>query len=149
MDKKNYENGTIFNVEDLISIFSEIKCEEYKMSSTMKIRNEVYCKKISSCCIFIGKFFNHLFFKYISEHMSLLKDCYDKTVIKSPLNMYNYFSKTYPPSFEFDNKSVVYFWNVDSGKRKKFIPSFTEEQLNEINLLPLKVKPYKIMEYLK
>ena len=67
------------------------------------------------------------------DNEEMLKKAREKTIIKSPIDVFIYFLKKYPLSYDINNDTIFYFYDSDLSTFKIITPKFTQEQIDEIN----------------
>ena len=74
------------------------------------------------------------YFEMLEGNMELIKHCYEKTLVKSPIDMVSYLGRNSTPHFNFDNNTIVYYWDADEEKRSRTTcKSLSVESLSRIN----------------
>jgi hypothetical protein len=89
-----------------------------------------------------------IYYLLTKEHQNIIKNVYEKTIIKEPLDMFEYLSRNFTPSFNIDKNTIVYYWDTDNKEHKMYSNFFDENNKNHtlINILPFNKKANKLFE---
>jgi len=70
-------------------------------------------EKLFVSAIVFGERLETLYYELIEEHKDILEPKYEKTLVKSPIDMFTYLARNLTPRFDIDNSTVVYVWDTD------------------------------------
>jgi hypothetical protein len=97
----------------------------------------------------LGNSIESIYYELSQEHLNIINDCYEKTIVKSPVDMYTYLSQNMTPYFNIDNETIVYYWNCDEEySTKTSCTKLSVSSISEINSSPFTEKANKIAFYL-
>lgn len=130
-----------FTQEKLKNIFLDITNKE--------MSGEYNCDKLLKNSVIFGNSLSVLIKIYITQNNKYLDKLYQKTKIKTAIDMFNFLSKMYSQSSEAVNGANVYLFNTDTKKQKRFQINLDKEQLKDVNLSPNKLKSYKLLKYIR
>jgi len=165
--KHNKNNQKLFNqytsefnkikkeVENLEKIYNKIK-QELKEKTQSHIESYVEYDNINYFNLvhgFIetGTNVQSIYYLLTKDHQKIIKDAYKDTILKKPVDMYEYLSRNVTPSFNINKDTIVYYWDTDNKMNKKHVNFFNENDKNytDVNTLPFNKKAEKIFQLLK
>ena len=155
---KNKNNQKLLNkyTTDLNKIKKEIEIFEKvyrKIKQELKEKTESFIDtyvefdnvnyfNIINGFIEIGQNIQAIYYLLTKDHQNIIRQSYENTVIKTPIDMFEYISRNFTPSFHINNNTVLYYWDTDNKHHKKYENFFDENNKNnsKINILPFNMK---------
>ena len=141
-------------VETLEKVYKKIKQELKEKTQSfveayVEYDNVNYFNMVNGF-IEIGYNIQCIYYLLTKDHQKIIKDVYEKTVPKQPIDMFEYLSRNFTPSFHFDKDTIVYYWDTDDKVHKKYINFYNEldKRHSEINILPFNKKAERLFEIL-
>ena len=159
--KKNKNNQKLLNnctselnkikkeVELLEKVYKKIKHELkektiYFVDAYVEYDNINYFNLVNGC-LDTGYNIQCIYYLLTKDHQNIIQKSYEHTIPKEPIDMFEYLSRNFTPSFNINNDTVVYYWDIDNKIHKK-ITNFFNESNNIINVLPFNKKAEKLYE---
>ena len=99
----------------------------------------------------IGYNIQCIYYLLTKDHQKIIKNVYEKTIPKQPIDMFEYLSRNFTPSFHFDKDTIVYYWDTDNKIHKKYEKFYNEsdKRYNQLNILPFNMKAERLYDLLK
>jgi hypothetical protein len=74
------------------------------------------------------------YYEMIEENKNIINELYEKTIVKSPIDMFRYISRNMTPHFDIDKNTLIYFWDADNEtKNEKKCTNLSLNIINKIN----------------
>ena len=150
----NEMNKVKKEVENLEKVYKKIKQELKEKTQSfieayIEFDNVNYFIMIDSF-IHIGKNIQAIYYLLTKEHQSIIDTVYETTIIKNPVDMFEYISRNFTPSFNINKNTVVYYWDSDNEIHKKYENFYNEsdKRYSEINMLPFNIKAERLYNLL-
>ena len=139
-------------VDVLEKIYKKIKQElkektESFIDTYIEFDNVNYFNMVNGF-IEIGQNIQAIYYLLTKEHQTIINNAYEKTIIKTPIDMFEYISRNFTPSFNINKDTVLYYWDTDNKLHKKYEQFFNEndEKHCQINILPFNKKADLLFE---
>ena len=119
--------------KDIINTISHVLTYnvEFEYSRDNELIN--YEKLLLSGKVF-GERLSSVYYSLIEENNNYIKNKYEKTIIKSPVDIFNYIGRNMTPHFLLNNNTIIYYWNIDDEYNKKLnCGKLSKTILNKIN----------------
>jgi hypothetical protein len=88
-----------------------------------------------------SKLIQSIYYLLTKDHQNILKECYKDTTIKQPIDMFEYISRNFTPSFHIDKNTIVYYWNIDNKSHQKILLNkYDENYFDSFNKLSFNKK---------
>jgi hypothetical protein len=162
--KSNKNNQKLFNqsttelnkvkkeVENLEKVYKKIKQELKEKTQSfveayVEYDNLNYFNMVNGF-IDIGYNIQCIYYLLTKDHQKIIKNVYDKTIPKQPIDMFEYLSRNFTPSFHINKYTIVYYWDSDNKNHTKYENFYDEsnKKHSEINILPFNLKPQRLFE---
>lgn len=136
-------------IDTLEKVYKKIK-QELKEKTLSFINSYVEYDNINyfnlvNGCLDTGFNIQCIYYLLTKEHQNIIQKSYKNTIPKEPIDMFEYLSRNFTPSFTIDNNTIVYYWDIDNKINKKI--NFNEKKLDsDINILPFNKKADKLYE---
>ncbi len=128
--KENREDASSYNINLLKdNIYNRI-------SPVLKkyINYDINYEKLLLSSIVLAENLETDYFNLLLKHKHIIKNSYDKTVVKNPLDMMSYIVKNITPHFNIKKDTIVYTWNADKEINQKFVcDKLTTNNIDKIN----------------
>jgi len=139
-------------VEVLEKVYNKIKQELKEKTQTyvesyVEYDNVDYFKLVNGL-IDTGLNVQSIYYLLTKDHQDIIKKSYENTVPKQPIDMFEYISRNFTPSFHIERDTVVYYWDSDNKYHKKFCNFYDENNYKhqEINNLPFNLKAERLFK---
>jgi hypothetical protein len=88
------------------------------------------------------------YYRIRSKHQEIIDICYQKTIIKNPLDIIIYFYKHLNINYNVSETNDVIIWNTDNKSYKQTQIKLTTEIINKINILPMLERGNELIKYI-
>ncbi len=105
---------------------------EMAMKAKYKTCVGVSWKTLFSSAHLLGKLMSHFYAENMKIHNDIIKRCYAKTKVQSPLDMALFFVRNALHSYKITQNTNVHIWNSDT-KQKDVVNNLSSEQTNLLN----------------
>lgn len=137
VDCINKYRDQYMSVRETSSIVESFRNEFKKLVSEVLPHNvnyDINYEKLLVSGIVFSERLETNYYEMIEENKSLIDRVYEKTLVKSPIDMVCYIGRNMTPHFNIDNETVVYYWDANTENCKKTnCRSLTRESINRIN----------------
>lgn len=126
--------SNINNPSELTKVIISFRDDIYNIISKnlpYDINYDIDYEKLLVSAITFSEILESNYYDLIEEHKYLLIDKYDKTIVKSPIDMYIYISRNMTPNYYVDKNTIIYFWDIDNKKKSKI--DFQRMQRNNLD----------------
>ena len=135
---EKFRNTFISRVSDVIPM-------NVVYNNSKETVNGIDYEKLLLGCIVFSERLETCYRELIDDNNKEIERVYEKTKIKTPIDIFSYNSKNLTPHFEIDNETVIYYWDIDSETSDiKTCRDLTREQLKSINSSRYSDKSYNI-----
>ena len=102
-------------------------------------------------CKWIISILNVLFFKFTERHIEIIKESYDKTQIKGPMDVIKWYKQNSTIRPFYSEKTILYRWDANNKtqSREKLITYFNKEEIEQLNLLTNNKSEQEILKKMK
>jgi hypothetical protein len=92
-----------------------------------------------------------IYYLLTKDHQDIISSSYENTIPKNPVDMFHYISRNFTPSFDINENTIVYYWDMDNKTHKKFTNFFNENDKKHsiINTLPFNKKANKLFDIIQ
>lgn len=107
-----------------------------KISTVLKhnVNYDINYEKLLVAGIVFSEVLETQYYEMIEENNNVIKEAYEKTLIKSPIDMVLYIGRNMTPHFDIDKETIVYYWDINKEENKKITCSkLSDESLRKIN----------------
>lgn len=136
------DKETIYLIKKKIEreISDVIDIEEYN------INFDINYEKLYFSALVLSEVLESNYKELISNHQEILKNIYQMTLVKNPIDMFKYIQRNMTPSFRVDEKTIFHLWDVD--KKRNYKNSCTDisiiKNINKSNIVNKSSFIYKI-----
>jgi hypothetical protein len=88
------------------------------------------------------------YYRIRSKHQEIIDICYQKTIIKNPLDIIIYFYKHLNINYNVSETNDVLIWDIDNKSYKQTQIKLTTEIINKINILPMLERGNELIKYI-
>ncbi len=89
------------------------------------------------------------YFRIRGKNDKIIREKYEKTLVKSPFEMFIYLARNMTPNYNLTNNMVIYVWDYDNKScDKKIVKNVLKRELNRINTLPFLERGNEIIKLL-
>jgi len=96
-----------------------------------------------------GKALSTNYYRLRSKHQELIDYCYRKTIVKTPIDIFNYLARNLTPNYYVDSDNTIEFWNIDDKTHTKHTIHLNPEQITTINTLPFGKKGEELWKLIR
>jgi len=88
-------------------------------------------------CKWIISILNVLFYRFTEDHRRIIKEAYEKTPIKTPIDIIKWYKQNSTIRPVYSTSTVLYIWdtNANESKREMLTQYFTHDEIEELNKL--------------
>jgi len=113
-------------------------------------KNETVCdyNKLLTSSIELSKNLSTNYYRIRSKHQDIIDISYQKTIIKTPIDIIIYFYKHLNINYNVSETNDVIIWNIDNKNYNQTQIKLTPEIINQINILPMLERGNELIKYI-
>lgn len=124
--RDEYTSSSIINKSIVINKFKNHFITKVSKVLDDNVEYDINYEKILLSGIVFSERLETNYYDMIEENKNLIDELYEKTIVKSPVDMVNYIGRNMTPHFDIDKDTIIYYWNADNETRK-------EKRCNELS----------------